>query len=154
MNAPDPTQGPRPGTRPSGNAASRYFFLVLVGLVVGIIATVMALRALDARKDHYPDSVMQVMSAHIDALSGAIKQNRCTATDTLPHLQALRTMANDIEPAFGDLREDERFAGHASDLRASLDEVLANPPIACPGVQAAMQTIGGKCKACHQDFRN
>jgi hypothetical protein len=138
----------------SGNAAARYFFLFLVGLVVGIVATVMALRALDARKDHYPESVMHVMAAHAGALGDAVKQNRCTATDTLPHLQALRMMANDIEPAFGDLREDERFAGHAADLRASLDEVLANPPIACPGVQAAMQAVGGKCKACHQDFRN
>ena len=135
MKAPAPTQGPRPGTRPSGNAASRYFFLFLVGLVVGIIATVMALRALDARKDHYPDSVMQVMSAHIDALSGAIKQNRCTATDTLPHLQTLRVMANDIEPAFG-------------------DNVLANPPIACPAAQSALEEIGGKCKACHKEFRS
>ena len=154
MNAPDPTQGPRPGTRPSGNAASRYFFLFLVGLVVGIIATVMALRALDARKDHYPDSVMQVMSAHVAALSGNIKQNRCTATDTLPHLQTLRVMANDIEPAFGDLREDERFAQHAADLRGSLDNVLANPPIACPAAQSALEEIGGKCKACHKEFRS
>jgi cytochrome c556 len=138
----------------SGNAASRYFFLFLLGLAVGIVATVMALRALDARKDHYPESVMHVMAAHIDALSTAVKQNRCTATDTLPHLQALRTMANDIEPAFGDLREDARFGQHASDLRASLDEVLANPPIACPAVEAALEKIGGNCKACHKEFRN
>lgn len=145
-----------PDARPprSGNAAGRYFFLFLVGLVVGIVATVMALRAIDARKDHYPESVMQVMAAHMAALGDSVEQNRCTATDTLPHLQALRTMANDIEPAFGDLREDQRFAAHAADLRASLDEVLANPPIACPGVQAAMEKIGGNCKACHQDFRN
>jgi hypothetical protein len=138
----------------SGNAASRYFFLFLLGLAVGIVATVMALRALDARKDHYPESVMHVMAAHIDALSTDVKQNRCTATDTLPHLQALRTMANDIEPAFGDLREDARFGQHASDLRASLDEVLANPPIACPAVEAALEKIGGNCKACHKEFRN
>jgi cytochrome c556 len=94
------------------------------------------------------------MAAHIDALSTDVKQNRCTATDTLPHLQALRTMANDIEPAFGDLREDARFGQHASDLRASLDEVLANPPIACPAVEAALEKIGGNCKACHKEFRN
>ena len=158
MNTPSnatPSSGtPAPKSPPSGNAAARYFFLFLVGLVVGIVATVMALRALDARKDHYPESVMHVMGAHIGALDASIKQNRCTATDTLPHLQALRTMANDIEPAFGDLREDQRFAQHAADLRASLDEVLASPPIACPGAQAAMETIGGNCKACHQEFRN
>ena len=148
------TSTPPPRPKPSGNAAARYFFLFLLGLVVGIVATVMAMRALDARKDHFPESVMHVMAAHASALGDSVKQNRCTATDTLPHLQALRMMANDIEPAFGDLREDQRFAQHAADLRASLDEVLASPPIACPGVQAAMESVGGKCKACHQDFRN
>lgn len=143
-----------PTTPASGNAAARYAFLFLLGLVVGVVATVMALRALDARKDHYPESVMQVMSAHVDALRGNFKQNRCSATDTLPHLQALRMMANDIEPAFGDLREDARFAAHASDLRASLDGALSNPPLACAGVEAALKDIGGDCKACHQEFRN
>ncbi|MEO5566422.1 MAG: hypothetical protein ABIR05_07175 [Luteimonas sp.] len=140
--------------RASGNAAARYAFLFLIGLVVGIIATVMALRALDARKDHYPESVMTVMSAHADALKANVGENRCSATDTLPHLQAMRMMANDIEPAFADLREDTRFAGHASDLRASLDAALASPPLSCAGVQAALKDIGGNCKACHQVFRN
>ncbi|HET7656529.1 MAG TPA: hypothetical protein VFK18_06070 [Luteimonas sp.] len=145
---------PAPKPPRSGNAAARYFFLFLIGLAVGIVATVMALRALDARKDHYPESVMHVMSAHIGALAGNVKQNRCSATDILPHLQALRMMANDIEPAFGDLREDQRFAAHAADLRASLDEALASPPISCPSLQAAVESVGGNCKACHQEFRN
>ncbi|MCJ0824635.1 cytochrome c [Luteimonas sp. 50] len=138
----------------AGNAAARYFFLFLIGLAVGIVATVMALRALDARKDHYPESVMHVMDAHAGALKANIEQSRCAATDTLPHLQALRTMANDIEPAFGDLREDARFAKHVSDLRASLDGTLSSPPLNCAGVDAALKDIGGNCKACHQDFRN
>lgn len=140
--------------RPSGNAAARYLFLFLIGLAVGIVATVMAMRALDARKDHYPTSVMHVMDAHMGALKDNIGKNRCSATDTLPHLQALRMMANDIEPAFGDLREDARFAEHASDLRARLDSVLGTPPLACAGVQAALKDIGADCKACHQEFRN
>jgi len=92
------------------SAAMRYLFLFLLGLVVGIVGAVMAMRALDARKDHYPESVMHVMDAHADVLKANMEQNRCTATDTLPQLQALRMMANDIEPAFGDLREDARFA--------------------------------------------
>jgi hypothetical protein len=143
-----------PATRPSGNAAARYLFLFLLGLVVGIVATVMAMRALDARKDHYPESVMHMFDAHMGALDRNVAQNRCAATDTLPQLQSLRMIANDIEPAFGDLREDTRFAGHASDLRAALDRALASPPLACAGVQAAMKDIGGNCKACHRDFRN
>lgn len=147
------TTPPKPASPASGNAAARYLFLFLLGLVVGAVATVMAMRALDARKDHYPESVMEVMSAHVGALKGNVASNRCAATDTLPHLQTLRTMANDIEPAFGDLREDARFAGHASDLRASLDGALANPPLSCAGVEAALKDVGADCKACHQDFR-
>jgi hypothetical protein len=144
----------RPASPPSGNAAMRYLFLFVLGLVVGVVGTVMAVRALDARKDHFPESVMHLFSAHMDMLDANVTGNRCAATDTLPQLQALRTLANDIEPAFGDLRDDSRFAGHASDLRAALDRSLASPPIACAGVQAAMKDIGAACKACHRDFRN
>lgn len=139
---------------PKSSAAMRYLFLFLLGLAVGAVATVMAMRALDARKDHYPESVMRVMDAHFDAMETNVTQNRCAATDTLPQLQALRLMANDIEPAFGDLREDARFAKHASDLRAALDGALASPPLNCPGVGTVRKQIGETCKGCHEDFRN
>lgn len=132
----------------------RYLFLFLLGLVIGAVATVMALRALDARKDHFPESVMQVQQWHVARLKSNVEQNRCAATDTLPHLQSLRTMANDLEPAFEDLRDDERFAKHASQLRATLDGTLASPPLNCAGVATALDKVGEDCKACHQDFRN
>jgi hypothetical protein len=134
-------------------AGARYFFLFLVGLLVGAVGVVMAMRALDARKDHFPESVMQVQQWHMGKLKANIDQNRCNATDTLPHLQALRTMADDIEPAFPDLTDDARFTKAASDLRAAIDQARANPPLNCAGVGAVMKDIGGACKACHQDFR-
>lgn len=138
----------------SPSAAGRYLFLFLLGLVVGIIATVMTLRALHAREDHFPGSVMHVQQWHMGQLKADVEQNRCGATDTLPHLQALRTMANDIEPAFPGLHDDQRFGQHASQFRATLDGALASPPMNCPGVTAAMGKIGEACKACHQDFRD
>ena len=133
---------------------SKYLFLFLLGLVIGIVATVMAVRAIDARKDHFPDSVMQVQQWHLGQLKSNVERNRCGPTDTLPHLQALRTMANDIEPAFADLRDDKRFVEHASKLRASLDAALSSPPLNCAGVGTAAENLGETCKACHQDFRN
>ena len=133
---------------------SKYLFLFLLGLVIGIVATVMAVRAIDARKDHFPDSVMQVQQWHLGQLKSNVERNRCGPTDTLPHLQALRTMANDIEPAFADLRDDKRFVERASKLRASLDAALASPPLSCAGVGTAAANLGEACKACHQDFRN
>lgn len=138
----------------AGSSASRYLFLFLIGLVVGIVGAVMVARAIDARTDHFPENVMGVMAWHMGQLKHDTEQNRCAATDTLPHVQALRLMANDIEPAFGDLRDDQRFTRHASDLRASLDAALANPPLTCPGVGAAMGKIGDACEACHKEFRN
>lgn len=148
MSDPDPVNAV-----PRSNA-SRYLFLFLLGLVIGIVATVMAVRAIDARKDHFPDSVMQVQQWHLGQLKSSVEQNRCGPTDTLPHLQALRTMANDIEPALPDLRDDKRFVDHASKLRASLDAALASPPLNCVGVGITASKVGETCKACHQDFRN
>jgi cytochrome c556 len=137
----------------AGNA-SRYLFLFLIGLVVGIVGAVMAMRAIDARTNHFPESVMRVMAWHMGQLKHDTEQNRCAATDTLPHAQALRTMSNDIESAFEDMRDDQRFGKHASDLRASLDAALANPPLNCPGLHATMTKIDDACDACHKEFRN
>ena len=149
-----PTPPPAPA-KPS--VASRYLFVFLIGLVIGAIAVVMMLRTIEARKtwqDRFPEAAMDVMQAHMAQLKASTEANRCSATDTLPHLQALRTIANDIEPAFGDMREDARFSKHASTLRATLDATLASPPLNCAGVTVAAGKIGDACKACHQDFRN
>lgn len=148
-----------PETTPAKPSASaRYLFVFLLGLAVGAIAVVMILRTWEARKtwqDYYPEAVMHVMDAQVKRLAGSMQANRCAATDTLPRLQALRTLSNDIEPAFGqDLSEDQRFTGHASKLRETLDAALASPPLNCNGVQTAMKRIGEDCKACHRDFRN
>lgn len=144
---------PRPAPAMSGNRAARYLFMLVLGLVVGAIATVMLLRALEAREDPYPDAVMHVMQAHVAALKRNVAESRCAATDTLPHLQTLRLLANDIEPAFGDLREDQGFARYASDLRATVDASLASPPLSCAGVQSTIAKIGETCSACHNEFK-
>ena len=142
---------PDPNRRPS--AAGRYLFLLILGLALGAIATVMLLRTLDARKDHFPDALMHVQAWHFDQLKADMKENRCNATDILPHLQALRMTATDIDTAFPDLRDDKRFADASAFMRASMDKIIANPPLTCEGVGAAIKEIGLSCKGCHQDFR-
>lgn len=145
MSSPDPNRRP--------SAAGRYLFLLLLGLALGAIATVMVLRTLESRKDHFPEALMQVQSWHMAQLSADMKQNRCNATDSLPHLQALRMTSNDIDAAFGDLREDARFSAASSAMRATMDSVIANPPLTCEGLGEAMKEIGQSCKTCHQDFK-
>ena len=141
------TSSNAPARRGNG---SRYLFMALLGLVIGAVASVMIMRAIEQRKDPYPEAVMHVMGAHMHALKDSVTQNRCAATDVIPHLQALRTMANDIEPAFKDMHDDEKFGKYASDLRAAVDASLATPPLNCPGVQATAAKLGEACENCHK----
>lgn len=154
MNNPQP-ENPRGAQAPHGNGA-KYIILVLIGLAIGVLATVMLLRTLEGRKtwqDHYPRAAMNMMGAHAAQMGGNIKANRCSTSDTLPHLQALRVVSNDLEPAFPGLADDARFAGHAGDLRATLDAALATPADNCEGLIQTAGEIGESCDACHQDFR-
>ena len=97
---------------------------------------------------------MHVQEWHMGQLKADIDQNRCNATDTLPHLRALRTTGDDLEAAFPDLADDQRFKDHAAKYRGTLDAALANPPLNCAGVGTALQQVGEACKGCHQDFRS
>ena len=139
---------------PKTSHASRYFFMFLIGLVMGAVLAVMGLRALQARQDPFPDSVMHVMQKHSGLLAKTIEENRCAATDTAPHLRTLRAMTNDLEIAFPGLADDERFRTHASQFRAKLDAGLAAPPTECASAEKISASIKESCKACHQDFRS
>lgn len=150
MSTPDPASTPTTRT----SSAGRYLFLLILGLVVGVVATVMVLRAIDARKDHFPEALMQVQQWHMGQLKAAMEKNRCSATDVLPHLQALRTLGNDLEPAFPDLADDERFRTAAAGMRAAADKAIATPPLSCESVAAAMKSLSDGCKSCHRDFHN
>ena len=141
--------------RPASNAFKRYFFVLLIGLVLGAIATVMLTRTLDSRKtwkDRWPHATMHAMNAHMSQLEEKAKQNRCAATDILPDLQVLRALTNDLEPAFPGLADDERFGKHASDMRSIFDGALASPPLNCEGLNVTLTKAGDNCKACHRDF--
>jgi hypothetical protein len=97
---------------------------------------------------------MAVMGAQMKALDGSLKQNRCAATDLTPRLQTLRHVANDIEPAFFPTADDERFAEHASKLRAALDAALQAPPADCAAAGVALERVGAGCKSCHTEFKS
>lgn len=159
MSDPNPQPATPAPTRPAPakpSAAGRYFFMFLVGLLVGVIGLVMVLRAIEGRKtpiDRWDGAVMNVMAVHSQTMRKSVEENRCSATDLLPHLQTLRVMANDLEPAFPSLADDTRFKDHATKMRATLDAALASPPINCAGAGTTLGSIGEDCKACHQDFR-
>ncbi|MBS0226534.1 MAG: cytochrome c [Proteobacteria bacterium] len=143
---------PAPASPKSGSTSMRYFFVWAIGLVLGIIATVMIGNAWRARQDPLPKAIMTVQKFHMTALKHNLEQNRCAATDTIPHLQTLRRTADDLESAFPELAKDDRFVKHASDFRKVLDASLASPPMSCEGVKQTIAMVGDQCKACHDDF--
>lgn len=143
-----------PENRPAASAAKRYLFVLLVGLVLGIVATVMLMRAWQARLDPLPGAVMTVMAKQMSVLRQSREQNRCTPADVVPRLQTLRAVSNDIDAAFGPLGAEDGFQQQASKLRAVLNDALAQPPADCQALEALNQEIGRACEACHQAYAN
>lgn len=143
-------------TPKKSSAAGRYFFLFLVGLIAGAIGVVMLMRTWEARKtwnDKWHDAVMDMNEAHFQRLKANIDESRCAATDTLPSLQTLRILANDLEPAFPGIADEPRFKQHASKYRSILNAAVSAPPQDCAGADRVKQDILAECKACHQDYR-
>lgn len=131
----------------------RYAFLIVLGLAIGIVGTVMAMNARESGP-HLPQSVMALQVFHMRGLNTNIKQNHCAVTDNLPHLQTLRALSNDIEPAFLPVENEQDFRQKASNLRASIDAVLAAPPADCAALGAALTRISHECKGCHDEFKH
>lgn len=135
------------------SSAHRYLFVLCLGLLIGLIATVMVGRALQARRDPFPGSLMQVMQRQSQLLQQAQQQNRCSLADSVPRLQALRLLSNDLDLAFPGLKDSTQFQQHASRLRGNLNTALAAPPGDCRALAQLVETLQADCRACHQDFR-
>jgi hypothetical protein len=131
----------------------RSLVLLLVGLAVGALCTLIAINALH-RGTAYPNAVMAVMGQQMKALDQSIKASRCASTDLTPRLQTLRMVANDIEPAFVDMKDEVQFGRYASDLRAEADAALMAPPASCKDATAALSRLDKACDSCHRDYKN
>ncbi|KFN47392.1 cytochrome c [Arenimonas composti] len=130
----------------------RFVIVLLIGLFVGAACSLIGLSAL--RKETPPSTaLMAMLRFHSAGLDQAVRSNRCAATDLTPHLQTLRHLANDLEPAFGETEDDELFAKHASAFRAALDAALATPPTDCASAGVALDRVSAGCKDCHRDFK-
>ncbi|MBB3779364.1 cytochrome c556 [Xanthomonas arboricola] len=141
---------PAPPTKQS--RASRYAFLLVLGILIGLVATVMVARVLQATRNPVPDSLMQVMAYQLRALQSDANAS-CDATRQRARLQSLRLLADELEPAFPDIGEDRRFGEHASALRTVLDQARRTPPADCAALAAVRTQINDACEACHRDFR-
>ncbi|PPU05789.1 hypothetical protein [Xanthomonas arboricola] len=141
---------PAPPTEQS--RASRYAFLLVLGILIGLVCTAMVARVLQARRNPVPDSLMQVMAYQLRALQPDA-DGGCNPARKRARLQSLHLLADELEPAFRDIGEDRRFGEHASDLRTVLDQARHTPPADCAALAAVRTQINDACEACHRDFR-
>lgn len=130
----------------------RSLVLLLVGLLVGALCTIIAVNALN-RGTAYPNAVMALMGQQMKSIDQSIKQSRCASTDLTPRLQTLRFVANDIEPAFADMKDEVQFGRYAADLRAASDAALMTPPASCAAATAALSNLKKSCDSCHRDYK-
>lgn len=124
----------------------------MLGILIGLVCTVMVARVLQARRNPVPDSLMQVMAYQLRALQPGAGGG-CNLTRQRARLQSLRLLADELEPAFPDIGEDRRFGEHASALRTVLDQAQRTPPADCAALAAVRPQINDACEACHRDFR-
>ncbi|KQR18212.1 MULTISPECIES: hypothetical protein [Xanthomonas] len=139
-------------TPPNQSRAARYAFMLVLGVLIGLITTVMVARVLQARRDPVPDSLMHVLDYQLRALQptpGAV----CTPAQQLARLQSLRLLADELEPAFPQIGEDRRFGEHAQALRVALDQAQRSAPSSCAAFVPIKRQISEACEGCHRDFR-
>lgn len=129
---------------------ARSALLILLGLVIGVLGTVFAMKALGDRNP-MPHAVMTVMGHHMGALGQAVKARQCDAAQANDHLLRLQSTAGDIAAAFPGAGQD--FLDHAGRLRTALQTAVQAHPIDCPTLAAAIKPVNDACKSCHQQYR-
>jgi cytochrome c556 len=129
---------------------TRAALLIVLGLVIGILGTVFAMKALRQR-DPFPQAVMSVMAHHMGALSGSVKAQRCDATQSHEHLLRLQSTASDIPAAFAGA--EPHFMDAAAKLRGAIHGAVQASPIDCAGLAAVIKPIDAACDSCHEQYR-
>jgi cytochrome c556 len=128
----------------------RAAFLIVLGLVIGILGTSLTMRALRQR-DPLPHAVMSVMAYHLGAMGRAVKAQRCDAAQSEQHLLRLQSTASDIPAAFDGA--EPPFMDAAGKLRGALQDAVQHAPADCAALAAAIKPVDQACKSCHQQFR-
>ena len=137
------------------NAFARYFFVLLIGLAIGAFAAVYALNALNSNPEsQYQHGMMHVMGNNMGQLKKNVAAAKCSASDTIPRVQAINVMARDLELAFPKDADDAAFVAAATDLRTASNKVLMAAPQTCDGVSQSLRDIGLTCEGCHSKFKD
>jgi cytochrome c556 len=129
---------------------ARSALLILLGLAIGILGTVFAMKAL-GKRNPLPQAVMTVMGHHMGALGQAVKTKQCDAAQANEHLLRLQSTASDLAAAFPGAEQD--FLDHAGRLRTALQGAVQAHPTDCAALATAIKPVGEACDSCHQQYR-
>jgi cytochrome c556 len=129
---------------------ARYALLMLLGLVIGVLGTVFAMKALSQRNP-MPKAVMTVMGHHMGTLGQALKTRQCDAAQINDHLLRLQSTAADVGDAFPGAEQD--FINHAGRLRSALQGAVQTHPTDCAALAQAIKPVDDACDSCHQQYR-
>lgn len=139
----------------SGNAFAKYFFMLILGGVIGAFGAVYALNALHSNPEaKFRDGMMSTFGWNMGQLKKNVAEAKCTPTDTIPRIQAINVMARDLEAAFPKLADEPEFVKQATNLRTASNNALMAPPQTCDGVSEAMRNMGMACESCHKSYKD
>jgi len=128
----------------------RAALLIVLGLAIGIIGTVFAMRALSERNP-VPQALMVTMGFHRHQLQQAVKGQHCDAAANVDQLQHMQMIAADIPAVFRDAPQP--FNDFATRLRTELATATQSAPADCPALAAALKPVDKVCQQCHQQYR-
>ena len=127
----------------------RHVVSLVVGLLVGIIVTVITVRTLNARKDAYPEALMNVMKHELIAANHGATAPACN--DNANAIDKLTLLSNDIITAMPDAGTPDRvFHQYISNFH---DKVVAAGQSDCTQRKQALTDIKHACDDCHRDYR-
>jgi cytochrome c556 len=128
----------------------RAALLIGLGLVIGILGTVFAMRALGERNP-FPPALMVTMGYHRHQLQQALKARHCDTGANQDQLQRLQMSAADIPAAFPDAPQP--FQELARQLHTAVQKAAQSAPTDCPALVAALKPVDQTCQQCHQQYR-
>ena len=127
----------------------RYAVCIVLGLLIGAIATVITMNTLDSRRDHYPDSLMHVMGHELGMASKTAEQPTCN--DNRNALDKLSMLSNDIIIAMPDDGEPDRvFHQYIKNFQEKVELARQSD---CASRKQAVTDVKNSCSDCHRDYR-
>ncbi len=127
----------------------RHVVTLIIGLLVGVILSITAMRTLNARKDAYPEALMNVMKHELIAANQAATKPACN--ENANALDKLTLLSNDIITAMPDEGTPDRvFHQYITNLH---DKVLAAGQSDCAQRKEALTEVKHACDDCHRDYR-